>query len=123
MKPEKINIPPDLKERLDLFVDPPTLNADQASVPPELKKRVMLHLIHLKHIRVILITTLLLAFSPLTVLLFMDWNFLLETGILHGILATSGLLFLLFAILIGIYLVQNRSPYTKEWKNKLGFDE
>ncbi|TGK11556.1 hypothetical protein EHO60_04440 [Leptospira fletcheri] len=123
MKPEKTDIPPDLKQQLELFLDPGSQNPDAISVPPELKKRVMLHLIHLKHLRIILITTLLLAFSPLTALLFTDWNFLLQAGILHGILATSGLLFLLFAVLIGIYLVQNKSPYTKEWKNKLGFDE
>ncbi len=122
MSTEKNNIPEDLREQLDFFGEPPKEQVE-GTVPPMLKKKVMLHLIHLKHIRVILISILLLAFSPLSVILFADWNFLFQTGILHLILATSGFLFLLFAIVIGIYLVQNKSPYTKEWKNKLGFDE
>lgn len=122
MNTEKNEIPEDLKEKLDLFSEPPQTSAGE-EVPPLLKKKVMLHLIHLRHIRAILITILLLAFSPLTVILFTDWNFLYQSGILHAILATSGFLFLLFTVVIGIYLVQNRSPYTKEWKNKLGFDE
>ncbi|MFB5650173.1 hypothetical protein ACE5IS_05970 [Leptospira wolffii] len=122
MSTEKNNLPEDLKEKLDFFVEPPQ-GQIQEKVPPLLKKKVMLHLIHLKHIRILLITILILAFSPLSVLLFTDWNFLFQSGLLHAILATSGFLFLLFTVLIGIYLVQNRSPYTKEWKNKLGFDE
>ncbi|PJZ67081.1 hypothetical protein EHQ27_13705 [Leptospira wolffii] len=122
MSTEKNNLPEDLKEKLDFFVEPPQ-GQIQEKVPPLLKKKVMLHLVHLKHIRILLITVLILAFSPLSVLLFTDWNFLFQSGLLHAILATSGFLFLLFTVLIGIYLVQNRSPYTKEWKNKLGFDE
>lgn len=122
MSTEKDKLPDELREQLDFFVKPPEGRVSD-DVPPMLKKKVMLHLIHLRHIRLILITILVLAFSPLSVLLFMDWNFLFQTGILHGILATSGFLFLLFTVLIGIYLVQNKSPYTKEWKNKLGFDE
>ncbi|EPG64701.1 hypothetical protein [Leptospira wolffii] len=122
MSTEKNNLPEDLKEKLDFFVEPPQ-GQIQEKVPPLLKKKVMLHLIHLKHIRILLIAILILAFSPLSVLLFTDWNFLFQSGLLHAILATSGFLFLLFTVLIGIYLVQNRSPYTKEWKNKLGFDE
>ncbi|TGL60886.1 hypothetical protein [Leptospira sarikeiensis] len=122
MSTEKDKLPEELREQLDFFVKPPEGKVNE-NVPPLLKKKVMLHLVHLKHIRTILITVLILAFSPLTAILFSDWNFLFQTGLLHAILATSGFLFLLFAVLIGIYLVQNRSPYTKEWKNKLGFDE
>ncbi|TGK02964.1 hypothetical protein EHQ53_05725 [Leptospira langatensis] len=122
MSTEKNNLPEELKEQLDFFTAPPEGKV-QDEVPPLLKKKVMLHLIHLRHIRVLLIVILLMAFSPLTVILFTDWNFLFQTGILHAILATSGFLFCLFTVLIGIYLVQNKSPYTKEWKNKLGFDE
>ncbi|MGJ4787680.1 hypothetical protein EHQ52_06525 [Leptospira koniambonensis] len=122
MSTEKDKLPDELQEQLDFFVKPPEGGVND-DVPPMLKKKVMLHLVHLRHIRLLLITILILAFSPLTVLLFVDWNFLFQTGILHAILATSGFLFLLFTVLIGIYLVQNKSPYTKEWKNKLGFDE
>ncbi|PJZ69936.1 hypothetical protein CH373_13185 [Leptospira perolatii] len=122
MKPEKIEIPADLKEQLAYFDSPPKEKAS-LPVPPLMKKRVMLKIIPIRHIRAILLTILILSFSPLTIILFTDWNFLLHTGILHVILATSGMLFLLFAVLIGIYLVQYKNPYTKEWKNKLGFDE
>ncbi|MBM9499863.1 hypothetical protein JWG44_06310 [Leptospira sp. 201903071] len=116
-------VPPDLEERLHFFEGEPANTSENTIVPPDLKRRVMLHIIPVRHIKIILSGLFLLGFSPLTVLFFIDKEFLIETGLLPLILVTSSILFCVFAILAGIYLVHYRNPYTKEWKNKLGFFE
>ncbi|RHX91970.1 hypothetical protein [Leptospira stimsonii] len=117
------SVPPDLEERLHFFEEQPGNSSENMTVPPDLKKRVMLHIIPVRNIKIILSGLFLLGFSPLTVLFFIDIGFLIETGLLPLILVTSSILFCVFAILAGIYLVHYRNPYTKEWKNKLGFFE
>ncbi|MBM9577516.1 hypothetical protein JWG45_10160 [Leptospira sp. 201903070] len=118
-------VPADLEERLHFFEDEPGNGnaSENTAVPPDLKRRVMLHIIPVRHIKIILFGLFLLGFSPLSVLFFIDKEFLIETGLLPLILVTSSILFCVFAILAGIYLVHYRNPYTKEWKNKLGFFE
>lgn len=116
-------VPADLEERLHFFEEQPVNSNETTVVPPDLKRRVMLHIIPVRHIKIILSGLFLLGFSPLTVLFFIDIGFLIETGLLPLILVTSSILFCVFAILAGIYLVHYRNPYTKEWKNKLGFFE
>ncbi|PJZ59805.1 hypothetical protein [Leptospira adleri] len=116
-------VPADLEEKLHFFEEQPVSSAETTVVPPDLKRRVMLHIIPVRHIKIILSGLFLLGFSPLTVLFFIDIGFLIETGLLPLILVTSSILFCVFAILAGIYLVHYRNPYTKEWKNKLGFFE
>ncbi|AOP32609.1 hypothetical protein A0128_01195 [Leptospira tipperaryensis] len=116
-------VPADLEERLHFFEEQPVNSSENTAVPPDLKRRVMLHIIPVRHIKIILTGLFLLGFSPLTVLFFIDMEFLIETGLLPLILVTSSILFCVFAILAGIYLVHYRNPYTKEWKNKLGFFE
>ncbi|TGL78360.1 hypothetical protein [Leptospira yasudae] len=120
---EPDSLPPELEEKLHFFEEE-TLNArENTPVPPDLKRRVMLHIVPVRHIKIILSGLFLLGFSPLSVLFFLDFGFLIETGLLAFILVTSSILFCVFAILAGIYLVHYRNPYTKEWKNKLGFFE
>lgn len=121
--PLQDSVPPDLEERLHFFEEQPWNSSENMTVPPGLKKRVMLHIIPVRNIKIILSALFLLGFSPLTVLFFIDIGFLIETGLLPLILVTSSILFCVFAILAGIYLVHYRNPYTKEWKNKLGFFE
>ncbi|XDD50421.1 hypothetical protein AB3N59_00985 [Leptospira sp. WS92.C1] len=117
------SVPADLEERLHFFEGEPLNQSEDTPVPPDLKRRVMLHIIPVRHMRIILSGLFLLGFSPLTVLFFLDTEFLIQTGLLPLILITSSILFCVFAILAGIYLVYYRNPYTKEWKNKLGFFE
>ncbi|TGK28181.1 hypothetical protein EHQ12_12870 [Leptospira gomenensis] len=113
----------ELEEKLHFFEGEPTDIPTNAQVPPHLKRKVMFHIIPVRHFKIILSGLFLLGFSPLSVLFFLDLDFLIQTGLLAPILVTSSVLFCVFAILAGIYLVHYRNPYTKEWKNKLGFFE
>lgn len=117
------SVPAELEEKLHFFEEETSNLRENTPVPPDLKRRVMLHIVPVRHIKIILSGLFLLGFSPLSVLFFLDLDFLIETGILPFILVTSSILFCVFAILAGIYLVHYRNPYTKEWKNKLGFFE
>ncbi|WP_078130014.1 hypothetical protein [Leptospira alexanderi] len=123
--PKEIDsVPTELEEKLHFFEEGP-LNPPEntTTVPPDLKRRVMLHIVPVRHIKIILSGLFFLGFSPLSVLFFLDFRFLVETNLLPFILVTSSILFCVFSILTGIYLVHYRNPYTKEWKNKLGFFE
>ncbi|MBE8363183.1 hypothetical protein [Leptospira borgpetersenii] len=117
-------VPTELEKKLHFFEEEP-LNPPEntTKVPPDLKRRVMLHIVPIRHIKIILSGLFFLGFSPLSVLFFLDFGFLVETNLLPFILVTSSILFCVFSILAGIYLVHYRNPYTKEWKNKLGFFE
>ncbi|EMJ91158.1 hypothetical protein [Leptospira alstonii] len=116
-------VPAELEKKLHFFEEGPQNSQESTPVPPDLKRRVMLHIVPVRHIKIILFGLFFLGFSPLSVLFFLDLGLLIETGLLPFILATSSILFCVFAILAGIYLVHYRNPYTKEWKNKLGFFE
>ncbi|EMY76759.1 hypothetical protein LEP1GSC060_3235 [Leptospira weilii serovar Ranarum str. ICFT] len=116
-------VPAELEEKLHFFEEGPQNPEENTPVPPDLKRRVMLHIVPVRHIKIILFGLFFLGFSPLSVLFFLDLGFLIQTGLLSFILITSSILFCVFAILAGIYLVHYRNPYTKEWKNKLGFFE
>ncbi|EKQ92191.1 hypothetical protein LEP1GSC101_3055 [Leptospira borgpetersenii str. UI 09149] len=117
-------VPTELEEKLHFFEEEPLNPSENTTkVPPDLKRRVMLHIVPIRHIKIILSGLFFLGFSPLSVLFFLDFGFLIETNLLPFILVTSSILFCVFSILAGIYLVHYRNPYTKEWKNKLGFFE
>ncbi|ASV13049.1 MULTISPECIES: hypothetical protein [Leptospira] len=116
-------VPAELEEKLHFFEEEPPNPTENMSVPPDLKRRVMVHIIPVRHIKIILFGLFFLGFSPLSVLFFLDLEFLVKTNLLPFILVTSSILFCVFSILAGIYLVYYRNPYTKEWKNKLGFFE
>ncbi|EMN13705.1 hypothetical protein [Leptospira borgpetersenii] len=117
-------VPTELEEKLHFFEEEPLNPSENTTkVPPDLKRRVMLHIVPIRHIKIILSGLFFLEFSPLSVLFFLDFGFLVETNLLLFILVTSSILFCVFSILAGIYLVHYRNPYTKEWKNKLGFFE